>query len=66
MTPRLRIRTSLAATVHAADLATMLTSRGCFALGDEPGAHYAETLAGHKLAAYRLRCGGIEIREVAA
>ena len=66
MTARARLKVTAAAFITACDLYRDLTEPGQRLLGSEPGAVYCETLAGHRFTAYRLRCGGVEIREMTA
>ncbi len=62
--PRARLKTTLSAAPHAAELLTHLLGDGRALLGAEPGSLYAEITNGHRLIAHRLRCGGVDVREV--
>lgn len=64
MTKQAKIKCSTAAYPHASDLMAEMLGNGRRLLGPEPGAEYVETVCGHKLIAYRLECGGVEVREV--
>lgn len=61
---RSRIKCSAAAFPHAADLMSEILGNSRGRLGADPGATYAETVAGVRLIAYRLNCGGVEVREI--
>lgn len=63
-TPRARIKSSAEAAPLAADLLLHLLGDGRTLMGAESGDIYAETIGGHSFIAYRLRCGGVEVREV--
>lgn len=63
-TPKARMKVTVPAVHHAVDLLDHLLGDGRTKLPSDPGAIYAEKIAGHQLLAYRLRCGGIEVREV--
>ena len=49
---------------HAYDLLRALMGEDRSRLGPAAGDAYAETVCGHRIVAHRLRCGGIEVREV--
>ncbi len=61
-----RLKTSVPAAPYAADLLIHLLGEGRALLGAEPGAEYAETIAGHRFVAHRLRCGGVDVKECRA
>ena len=60
--PRVRVRATWPAYNHAHDLLYAIM-RGAVKLGIDPGSEYSEVVAGKKFIAYRLRCGGVEVRE---
>ncbi len=62
--PRARLKVTLAATRYAAELLNELSEPAQRLLGHEPGACYAEVIDGHQFVAYRLECGGVDLREV--
>lgn len=64
MTPLAKMKVTVPAFPHAVELVQHLLGDGRTKLGVEPGAAFTEGVAGHKLIAYRLSCGGIEVREV--
>jgi hypothetical protein len=64
MTPSARLKVSVQALPHATDLLNHLLGGGRTLLGSDPGARYFETISGHRLVAHRLKCGGIDVREV--
>lgn len=64
MNIRLRIRCTESAYDHALDLMQYLRNPRGSPLGHNPGDTYTERVAGFKLIANRLRCGGIDIRQV--
>jgi len=62
---RIRIKASVGNFKLAKELAFDLL-HGRVRFGAEPGALYCERLAGVTMVAHRLRCGGVEVRELGA
>lgn len=63
MIPQARIRCTAAGFAQAAELmADLIADRGRL-LALAPGSEYRERTNGHTFMAYRMACGGIDIRE---
>lgn len=61
---RARLKVTVPALAVATDLLRELLAPGQRLLGHDAGATHYETIAGHRLIAYRLECGGVDIREI--
>lgn len=62
--PRYRVKVrDVSMILEAAELA-LACVYGDVRLGDEPGSYVCDIVNGRTLWAYRLRCGGVEVRDV--